>query len=93
MKNPIRSFFEKLRFAARSIKNPVQIVRLTDYDGIRRVVVVQRRPWGAKAIAKFEVLREFDPESTIPGWKEIGFRSFHFKERKVVAEPPATTSD
>lgn len=72
----------------RSIWDPVLIHRMTCLGGTRLVTVILKRPWGAKTIAKFEVLKEIDPYTTYPGYAEIGFRSFHVKERKVMEEPP-----
>lgn len=72
----------------RSIWDPVLIHRMTCLDGKRVVTVILKRPWGAKAIAKFEVLKELDPYATYPGYAEIGFRSFHIKDKKIVEELP-----
>lgn len=69
--------------------SPVLIHRMTDCDGRRFVTVILKQSGRGEAIAKFEVLREFDPRSTYPEYEEIGFRSFHIKDKKVVEEPPS----
>ncbi|NBI10265.1 hypothetical protein D1641_09615 [Colidextribacter sp. OB.20] len=86
----LKKAIKRIRFVLSSIKNPVFITRLTDCNGKRKIVVVQKSIFGAKAIGKFEIVKEFDPNSQEPNWEEIGFRSFHYREKRAVTETPAT---
>lgn len=82
----IKKIPEMIRHSAKSLINPVLIHRMTCLNGERVATIILKRPWGAKAVAKFEVLRELDPNSTYPEYKEIGLSSFHVKEREIIED-------
>lgn len=65
--------FSKLRYAVRALREPTTIIRLIDKDGRKKIVIVNRTPFGCKSIAKFEISQEFAPTSFLPNWEPVEF--------------------
>jgi len=74
--------FSKLKYAVLALRKPTMIVRFIDKDGGKKIVVVNRTPFGCKAIGKFKISQEFAPTSFLPKWEPVEFTtSIDFQEK------------
>ena len=51
------------------------IARFKDKEGHKKIVVIEKTEKGNIQVGKFEITKEFDPESMHPDWEEIEFRT------------------
>lgn len=64
---------EKIKFALRSLFRPACVVRYIAPDGRKMVVFFEKSSTGVKRVCKFEIKREFHPNSFEPHLEEIEF--------------------
>ena len=70
-----------LSYMIHALRHPTVVVRLTDEAGRKKIVILERKPFSCKAVGKFEISQEFDPQSCAPDWIPIDFRAVNAKRK------------